>query len=266
MKVYKIAIIGALGHVGQAMASLFQGKEGYQVVSYDLSIGTKKEVNQCNLAIICVPTPTGKDDTCDISAVEKTVVWLKTPLILIKSTVAPGTTEYLKGKYRKRIVMSPEYYGQSHYFQPKEWQTAEWPYIIVGGDKKDCNEVLDFFTPILGPTKSYFITDATTAEVVKYWENIFGAMKVTFVNEMYEICKKFGVSYHEARELWAQDPRVNRNHTSVFVGNRGFSGKCFPKDLSALIRASEKAGYDPKFLKEIQRSNERFRKLSSSLV
>lgn len=262
MEDYKVAIIGVLGHVGHSIFRLFTKRDDYQIISYDLGLGTREEVNLCDIAIICVPTPQTKDGSCNISIVEEAVDWLETPLILIKSTVAPGTTEYLKKKYKKRIVMSPEYYGESKYWQPREWDVFEWKYMIVGGDKKDCQAVLDIFVPVLGPTKSYFITDATTAELVKCWENIFGAMKVTFANEMYEICKKLGVNYDEARELWAQDPRVNRNHTSVFVKNRGFSGKCFPKDLSALIKASEKAGYDPKFLKEIQKSNKRFKKMN----
>lgn len=262
MKGYKVAIIGAMGHVGSSVASLFNNRHDYFVSLYDLDIGTKDEVNVCDLAIVCVPTPQKKDGSCDMAIVEGVVSWLETPLILIKSTIAPGTTEYLKKKYKKRIVMSPEYYGESRYWQPREWSAQEWAYMIVGGDKKDCQAVLDIFTPVLGPTKSYFITDATTAEIVKYWENIFGAMKVTFANEMYEICQKFNVCYDEARELWAQDSRVNRNHTSVFAKDRGFSGKCFPKDLSALIMASEKVGYDPKFLKEIQKSNRRFRRMN----
>src|SRR4030042_4076405 len=262
MKGYKVAIIGALGHVGLSVSSLFSNRNDYDVVPYDLDFGTKEEVNKCDIGIICVPTPEAEDESCNTSIVEEVIKWLRTPLILIKSTVSPGTTERLRKKYKKRIVMSPEYYGESRYWQPREWGAHEWAYMIVGGDKEDCQAVLDVFTPILGPTKSYFITDATTAEIVKYWENIFGAMKVTFSNEMYEICKRFGICYDEARELWAQDCRVNRNHTSVFAKDRGFSGKCFPKDLSALIKASEKVGYDPKFLKEIRESNVRFRRMN----
>jgi len=79
---------------------------------------------------------------------------------------------------------------------------------------------------------------------------------------MYEICQRFGICYDEARELWAQDCRVNRNHTAVFVKNRGFSGKCFPKDLAAMIKVSEKMDYNPKFLKSIEKNNRRFVKMN----
>lgn len=259
---YRIGIIGSYGHVGSSIAELFEGREDYDIVGFDLDFGSKEGINDCDLAIICVPTPAGRDGSCDITIVEEVVSWVKTPLIMIKSTVAPGTTEMLKKRYKKRIVMSPEYYGESRYYQPPEWGAREWAYMIVGGNEKDCQEVLDIFVPVLGPTKKYFITSATTAEFVKYWENGFGALKVTWSNEMREGCRIFGVNYEEARELWAQDPRVNRAHTSVFVKDRGFGGKCFPKDLSAFIKALEEAGYDPAFLKAIQDNNARFRAMN----
>ena len=114
----------------------------------------------------------------------------------------------------------------------------------------------------MGPVKQYRQTDATTAEIVKYWENTFYALKVTFVNEMYEICKAFGVDFYEARDLWILDPRLNPMHTMVFEHNRGFGGKCFPKDVNALVQASKKAGYSPKLLETMLKVNEKFRKLN----
>jgi UDPglucose 6-dehydrogenase len=244
------------------MVHLFSQRDDYLVVKYDLGIGSKKEVNKCDLAVVCVPTPMSDDGSCNTSIVEEVVAWLKTPLIMIKSTIPPGTTKNLKKRYHKRIVMSPEYYGQSRYYQPKDWGVLEWKYMIVGGDEKDCEEVFEVFAPIFGPTKSYFATDETTAEMVKYMENVQGATKVTLFNEFYEICKVFEVNFYEARELWAQDPRIDRNHSLIFVKERGFGGKCFPKDLLALIRASENAGYEPLLLKEVLESNKRFRQKS----
>jgi len=137
----------------------------------------------------------------------------------------------------------------------------EEPALIIGAeDKKVAEDILDFFQPILGPTKTFAITDSTTAELTKYMENVYFATKVIFSNEMSKIAKTFGVSYYQLRELWALDPRVDKMHTSVFKGKLGFGGKCFPKDLSALIEASKEAGYNPEFLEEVQKSNVRFTK------
>lgn len=253
-----VAIIG-YGHVGKAMHKVFP-----DAVLYDPSHGQsdKQIVNQCDLAIICTPTPSKEDGSCDTSIVEETVSWLKTPLILIKSTVPPGTTDLLKKKYKKRICMSPEYYGESNYWLPEEWSSVKgWPFIIIGGDKNDADEIAQLFVNVLGPKKTYALTDAKTAELTKYMENVWGAMKVTFANEFYQIAQTFGVSYIELRELWALDPRVEKLHTAVFDA-RGFGGKCFPKDLSALIQSTKKQGYEPEFLAAIEKSNRRFRKLN----
>ena len=84
------------------------------------------------------------------------MAWLETPLILIKSSVAPGTTDYLKSKYHKRITVSPEYYGESSFFLPEDvFSPMGWPLLIVGGDRNDTAEVIEFFLPALGPNKTY---------------------------------------------------------------------------------------------------------------
>lgn len=88
---------------------------------------------------------------------------------------------------------------------------------------------------------------------------MFIALKVTFVNELYEACKVLGVNYHDVREGWLLDTRVSRMFTAVFKDKRGFEGKCLPKDTRALISIIEENGYDPKLLKEVLYTNNRIR-------
>ena len=261
----KIGIVG-YGYVGKGIYNLFKDK--YDCYAYDPNctmpfdiFSSKDEINECDLAVICVPTPMSKDNACDISIVEETVKWLKTPVILIKSTIEPGTTDYLKEKYKKRIIFSPEYMGEGKYWSPYKFDTdmKECPFVILGGDRKDTEYILDLMFPILGPTKQYRQCLAKEAEVVKYMENTYFGVKVTFANEMYNICQALGVNYYEVRDLWSLDPRVDRMHTGIFKDNRGFDGKCLPKDLNALIKASEKAGYEPKFFKQMLKSNDEYR-------
>jgi len=76
--------------------------------------------------------------------------------------------------------------------------------------------------------------------------------------------KTFGANWYKVREGWVLDPRVEQSHTAVFPKKRGYDGKCLPKDVKALIRSAEKNNYHPKFLKEVQRSNERIKKLSKA--
>lgn len=90
-------------------------------------------------------------------------------------------------------------------------------------------------------------------------ENSFLAMKVTFVNEFYEICAALDADWNAVREGWLLDPRVESSHTAVFAANRGYAGKCLPKDVNAIVRAATAAGYEPNLLIEMVRSNGRFR-------
>jgi UDPglucose 6-dehydrogenase len=260
----KIGIVGC-GYVGQRLKRFFEYGNHYEVKIYDPSekiSNSKEEINQCELGVVCVPTPMKKDKSCDTSIVEESVAWLKTPVIWIRSTIAPGTTEYLKKTYKKRIVFSPEYLGVGSYWTPYQFheKEEEIPYVILGGDRKDTQYVINIIAPIMGPVKKYHQTDSTTAEVVKYMENTFFGVKVTFVNEMYEICQVLGVDFYEVRDLWLCDPRINPMHTMVFKEARGFAGKCLPKDINGIVQASIKAGYTPELLIQVLKSNEKFRK------
>jgi len=254
----KIGIIG-LGYVGTAMYDFF--KDHYDVVFYDpgkKGSCSKEYINTCNLGVVCVPTPMAGDGSCDLSIVEDTINWLDTPLILLKSTVEVGTTQRLKAKTGKSIVFSPEYCGESTYWSPYAFDTdvKETPFFIFGGDPVDTSKMVDYFMPVVGPTKKYVKTNATSAEFAKYMENSFYATKITFCYEMKNICDAIGMDYNEARELFLLDPRVNPMHTAVFHQNKlPFSGKCLPKDINALTCAAEKEGYSAELLKEVWKSN-----------
>lgn len=267
---YSIGIIG-YGWVGKAMHEIFGDmvKAIYDPFLTDI-YSTDKEappipnskwaVNNCDLAIVCVWTGTNEDGSCDTSIVESSIEWCESPVILIKSAIEPGTVDKLKEKYKKRIVVSPEYFGESRYYMPEEWSNPKaWPFQIFGGDLEDTAYCVSVFKPVFNPRTFYYQIPAKTAELIKYAENIWGATKVTWANEFFDICKVLGVNFDQMREGWGLDPRVEKMHTSVFERARGFAGKCYPKDLMGLIKASEKAGYNPKFLKEVWNSNCRFR-------
>ncbi|MEI7719990.1 MAG: hypothetical protein WCI89_02150 [bacterium] len=263
----KIAIVGH-GYVGQAIDVFFKNK--FEIVVYDPAQGhvDKGAVNSADLAVVCVPTQMGEAGAADLSIVEDTFSWLMTPLIVLKSTVPPGTTEGLIQKYslQDRLVFSPEFIGEGGYPVP-HWEGVPHPTdmklhktFIFGGKKETVEKVLPFFTRVRGPFGEYRITDSTTAELTKYMENAWIASKVTFCNEFYEIAKTFGVSYDELRELWLADARVGRSHTLVYPDNRGFGGKCIPKDTNGIYDAAKKAGFDSPLLKAILERNDAIRK------
>ena len=255
----KIGIVGC-GHVGKAMAQFFESH--YHVIKYDPTLkdsATKKEINKCDFSFVCVPTPRDKDGSCDTSIVEETIKWLSTKTIVIKSTISVGTTDYLVQKYNKDIIFSPEHIGESTYWTPYKFHSdmVETPFFIFGGDKKICSRVVDLFLPVTGPCKKYTITDSKSAEMSKYIRNVFYATKVAFCNEMYDICEQTKVDWNVVRELWLLDPRLHEMHTAVFKDNRGFGGKCFPKDISALLAIAEN---NAPLLRGVIDSNDKVRK------
>lgn len=261
----KIAIIGH-GVVGRGMEKLFANNpKNFEVKAYDPATQPDKSlVQDCDIAIICVPTNMKDDGTADTSIVEDCVSWLETPLILIKSTVPPGTTDALRAKYNKKVNFSPEYMGESSYFTPfwkyPDPQRAEThTFVIVGGD--EASEILNYFMKVMSVDTKYVVSSAVEAELTKYAENTFFATKVTFCNEFYNIAKTFGADWKKIREMWLLDSRINPNHTLVFEDNRGFGGKCFPKDTNAIVKASEQKGYEPKLLKAVLQVNKEIRGL-----
>lgn len=257
----KIGIVG-YGYVGKAMFEYF--KTHYEVIYYDPYVSgssTQEEINKCDLGVVCVFTPSKENGECDVSIVESTIAWLNTPLILIKSTVKVGTTERLIKETNKNIVFSPEYIGESTYdtghFNFNK-AVKNHSFFTFGGNSTNTSKLVSIFQVISGPTKVYKQTTATVAEIAKYMENAFFSTKVIFCHEFAEICRVNNADYNDVRECWLLDPRIGHSHTCVFINKTyPFDGKCLPKDLKAIIQQANEMGYQPSFLEEILRSNDR---------
>lgn len=249
-----VGIVG-YGHVGRAMHTLFPA-----AVLYDPGIpehaSTRDAVNATDICFVCVPTPSAPDGAADVSAVAEVVGWLQSTIVVIKSTVPPGTTAKLRADSGKRIVFSPEYYGESTYHH--EWAAgpAAWPFLIVGGPSEDTAPVISLFASRLGPQKTYRQVTAEMAELVKYMENTWLAAQVAFAWQFGLLSERFGVDYWELRELWALDPRVSRWHTALLEGSPGFRGKCLPKDVRAIAEAGRVAGCDVSWLDSLLAFND----------
>lgn len=272
---FTVGIVG-LGYVGTGMKNLFNrcvsafydpfkdpyvevyAKDGVKMVAKN----SKEMVNGCDMALVCVPTP-DEEGVCDTSYVEEAVSWLKAPLIVVKSTVPPGTTERLAVKYSKNVVFSPEYLGEGGYFvpfwrYPDPHDAQKHSFCIFGGPRSLTNRAVDLFSRVMGPHVTYMQTDSITAEFVKYMENVWIAMKVTWANQMFDAAEAMGVDYREARELWALDGRVDKMHTCVWPEKRGFGGKCIPKDLNGFIAACREKGFVPELLEKVREVNGRY--------
>lgn len=225
----RVGIYG-YGFLGKAMHRLFENT-GHEIVIRDPEQGHLQPMDGIDLAIICVPTPPGPQGECNVSIVTKVVKTCPADLILIKSTVSPGTTDTLKRDTNKRIVFSPEYMGESKYFVPDRWlnptDARKHGFMIVGGHEEDTADIIDIFLPILGPTCRFRQMEAKQAEIVKYIENSFFAVKVMFANEIRRICEASGVGYHPVREAWVDDPRTIRTTPLRFETSEGSAANVF---------------------------------------
>lgn len=275
----KITLYG-FGYVGRALFEFF--KDHFEIQVYDPNIDVSQlrsqfpghnflndfdALEKTKHALIAVPTPMRDDGSCDTSIVIDTLKKSQSEFHLIKSTVPPGTTEFLISETGKKICFSPEYIGEGKYII-QWWKDRAYPhptdmkyhdFQIFGGEKDVTSEFIQIFQKVVGPDVKYMQTNSRTAELTKYMVNSWGAMKVTFCNEFFEIAKAFGVDYNELRELFLLDGRTERMHTSVFPDARGFGGKCFPKDVNAIVKATEAKGYHPDLIKEVLSSNKKFR-------
>ncbi len=231
---YSVAIVG-YGWVGKAYH-----KMSSDAVIYDepQGIGTRKAVNECDLALVAVPTNPMANDELDISIVKEVVDWIDTPLILIKSALQPGTTDKLVADTGKNIAVSVEMVGEGKYYVPSwKYPDAEDPtkhnFLIVGGEDETARRC-DFLWRKMSPDINIHLVTAVEAEIVKLMENTWGAQKVTFANVMYDICEDLGADYTKVLQAWGSDGRTEKMHMRVLPHKRGWKSKCYDKDVPAL--------------------------------
>ena len=241
-----IGIIGQ-GFVGNAVYQKF--KNYYDVLTYDLDESKcnstfRKLSRECETIFICLPTPMDEGGRCNVSIVELELVGLnsqsarydRTKTIVIKSTVSPGTTERWNRQYKNlNIVFNPEFLTERNAVDDYENQKR----IILGGPRPTTTEIKQIFSKVF-PKAHIIKTDSTHAEMVKYLTNSFLATKVSFANEMYQICEGLDVDYDKVIEYATQDERLGDSHWNVPGpdGDFGYGGHCFPKDVSAILKTA----------------------------
>jgi UDPglucose 6-dehydrogenase len=245
----KIAIIG-VGMVGGALAKVLS-----QPFLYDKykKVGSVKQLNQAEVIFICVPTPFDGKKGFDLSCVQDAFKLIKgNKIVVIKSTVLPGTTEMLQKKYRRhKVLFNPEFLTQESSDQDMKYPDRQ----IIGYTKKSYNVTKDILQILpLAPFER--IIPATEAETAKYFGNCWFSAKVVYANQMYDLCQKLDIDYNRIKECVAADKRIGPSHLEIFhKGYRGYSGKCLPKDMQALIQLGNKLGVDLKLLKTTEKIN-----------
>lgn len=265
---FKIGIIGK-GFVGSAVAHGFSSNVGYEadIRIYDKekskSLNSLKEVLSTDYIFISVPTPSNNDGSINLDILDECINEidnclknnnLESPIILIRSTVIPGTTQKIQEKFKNlKIVFNPEFLTE---------RSAKFDFIsqsrfVLGGKLEYLNKVSDLYKHRFGDTISIIKTDFQTAELIKYVCNNFFATKVSFLNEMKLICDAVNAKWDDVIEGFLRDGRVGSSHTQVPGpdGKYGFGGSCFPKDIQAMIKFSESLNISPNVLKGAWKTN-----------
>ena len=262
-----IGIIGQ-GFVGNAVYTKF--KDYYDVLTFDIdkakcNSNINSIVANCSTIFVCLPTPMNSDGSCNVDIVEKVLTDIEllsdnyevNRNIVIKSTVLPGTTKRWNDKYEAlSIVFNPEFLTERNAVSDYDNQNR----IVLGGPRPATTELKQVFSKVF-PTAHIIKTDSTHAEMVKYLTNTFLATKVSFANEMYELCNKVDVDYDKVVEYATLDDRLGESHWNVPGpdGDLGFGGHCFPKDLSAILHMTERLGTTNNVLSAAKETNNNIR-------
>ena len=244
----KIGIIGN-GFVGNSIAFGFSPTHEVKVHDKDpkRNLNTIEEVLECDFVFVAVPTPMNQDGSINLDIVERALNDINTNnnkdnVIILKSTMVPGTVDKLIEKYPNlNIVFNPEFLTE---------RTAKLDFltqarIILGGNPRHTSKVKNLFEERF--MHCYVIeTNPTTAEMIKYMNNVFFASKVSIMNEFKQVCDKVGANWEVALKGFAADQRIGDSHLNVPGpdGKMGFGGSCFPKDINAFTSMANDLGID----------------------
>ena len=249
-----IGIIGN-GFVGSAVEFGFSAQTNCDAVVrvYDKnpvkSVHTLDEtVNKSDFIFVSVPTPSNDDGSMNVNILESALMDIqrvnkKKNIILIRSTILPGTTTKLQKKFKKlNLVFNPEFLTE---------RSAKFDFInqsrfILGGRKRITARVAELFRWRFGDSISIIETNFETAELIKYMNNCYFATKVSFMNEMKLIADKSNVDWDLAVDGFVRDGRIGHSHLAVPGpdGRMGFGGSCFPKDIQAMIHFGKNLDVD----------------------
>ena len=258
-----MAAIGIIGYgtVGKAVELVF--KDTHNIEIYDkYKIGSIEDAASADFIFLCLPTPTKDKDASDLSAIDETLSLLTKltdnteKIIIIKSTVLPGTTRSYAQKYpNTKFCHAPEFLSE------KTWeQDALHPKRnVVGADDDTIREKSASLFLKRFPNIPLYKVSTVESEFTKYMANGLGATKVIWANIIAAGCQKLGADYEKIKEIIIADPMFSPQHLTV-TDQGGFGGKCFPKDLQALIGFYKSQGWDTELMEAVWNTNKRIRK------
>jgi UDPglucose 6-dehydrogenase len=240
-------------------------KRNYERGNLHFTTNLKEGLDNSELCFIAVGTPMGEDGSADLQYVRQVAkeigqTMIHDMIVVDKSTVPVGTADEVnliirkeltkRGKdYKVCVVSNPEFLKEGNavndFMHPDR--------IVIGTDNEYASEMMAMlYEPFTKNHERMIVMDIKSAEMTKYASNSMLANRISFMNEMANICDKVGANIDNVRKGMGSDSRIG---SSFLYPGCGYGGSCFPKDVTALIKTAVDAGYDPKLLKSVELVN-----------
>lgn len=239
--------------------------QNYQADNLHFTTQIQEALEICNICFIAVGTPMGEDGSADLqyvlSVAESIGKYMTHHMYVIdKSTVPVGTAGKVRDKLQEEldkrgsaltfdVISNPEFLKEGSAVA----DCMKPDRIVIGVDSEDAEETMrELYKPYLMNTDNFIFMDIASAEMTKYAANSMLATKISFMNEISNICERVGADVNKVRQGIGSDKRIG--YSFIFPGC-GYGGSCFPKDVKALVKTAEEFGYQAKLLQSVEDVN-----------
>ncbi len=240
--------------------------ENYRHGHLHFTTSIEEAMQYVNVCFIAVGTPMKEDGSADLSYVESAArnigkYMTRHMYVVDKSTVPVGTANRVHGWVQHEldcrksdltfdVISNPEFLKEGAAIN----DCMKPDRIVIGVDSEDALDVMkELYQAYVKSTENFIVMDIASAEMTKYTANAMLATKISFMNEISNICERVGADVNKVRRGIGTDSRIG---TSFIYPGCGYGGSCFPKDVQALIRTSREQDYEPKILKAVESVNE----------
>jgi len=232
----------------------------------EFTTSLRPAVDKSDIIFLCLPTPQSEDGSADLSRVLFVAEQIGDlahgeKILVSKSTVPVGTVDRIrqilrkKGKHDVEIVSNPEFLKEGNAIE----DSLKPDRIVIGTKNRRAISMLtELYSPFVRTGNPILIMDERSAEMTKYAANAFLATKISFMNELANLCERSGADVDLVRKGIGSDPRIGQQF--LFPGV-GYGGSCFPKDVKALVKTSQEHEFEFRILRAVDEVNERQKKL-----
>ena len=243
----KVGIVGC-GVIGEALKKWLEAYNPSCMISvFDPPKGMNDDLSICDVIFISIHIPTEEDSTQDLTSLKQVLANLPNKPIFIRTTLLPGTCDELSKELNKMVYFMPEFLQEKTAYE----NFCEQEMVFTGE--------VDLLQRVF-PGKPFVTMTSKEAEIAKYAHNVFGALKVTYFNGIYQLCEKMNCDYQNVQKGVLVSGYINKMWSSVpgHDGSFGYGGKCFPKDVKAFLDIN-KDTFLGTLLEEVDNSNKYYR-------